>query len=264
MLGEACALGAAVCFGSGAAWQRRGMVEVSPRRWSEFRQLARNRWFVSGSLLGIAGGGAQILALHLAPVGRVGPLLAFGVLATGLAESKLERNALTPRLLAGLLTVTVGVGLVAGSTRSQPLTSSAVAATATGLGLSLAATLGRRHPPVLAAAAGVLFGAAALFTSAGVRDVDPLEWPARAELWAAGITGLLGAISITIAYRQSSATRLIPYVVTAQVLISVLGAGVDGDGRMGLVGVGIILAAGGCLLIGVSQPSTPAAVEADQ
>jgi drug/metabolite transporter (DMT)-like permease len=230
------------------------------------RLVRRPRWVAGMGLSGLATA-LQVLALTLAPLTLVQPVLALGlVLLLGLAATVLG-EAVGRWELAGVAAVVAGVAVVAltSSTVAEaaaPSTPGLLAVMAVLAAVALLPVVRRRGAGgaarVAAAAAG---DAAAALALKGVATALDDGRPLVAVAWAAVAlaTGLLALHAEMSALQRVAATHVAPVVLAAQVLVPVaaaplvLGEGWGATPAGGVVlGAGVVLVAAGAVLLGSS------------
>jgi drug/metabolite transporter (DMT)-like permease len=290
LAGFLVALGAAVCFDTAYAIQAleaRSVDQVHALRASLFGQLLRRpRWVVGLALIG-AGYALQIVALGLASLTLVQPVLALGLLLLLYLGWRVLGEPVGAREIGGVLAVLAGVTAIALAAPARVET--------VGLGWDTALALGLLGAAVVAPFAlrgrGVV-GPLALVFAAGAGDAwgafvtklvaDELSRGRVALAIVLGVAavsaGLLGLTCEMTALQKLPATRVAPIVLVMQIVIPVLLApllvgenwgGTAGGGSV-LVG-GLVAVTAGTVLLGSSPavgdlvageaPPRPEAVE---
>lgn len=235
LLGVAIAVGATACFEVSYVLQgreaRRAPAHLGLRP-SLITTLLRRPIWVAAIALGIGGWGLQIVALGLAPLTVVQPVLSLGLVLLLYLSVRLLGESVGPREIAGALAI---VGGVTALTLSAPDRGTSVTRPA-GLAVALGA-LGALSLAPYALRAGRLFvpalllagGAGAADATAGVAaklisDDLGRGRPAAALAWAALAAGtvLLGLLSETTALQRMPVTRVGPVVLVIQVVVPVL------------------------------------------
>ena len=239
LAGFLVALGAAACFDTAYAIQAleaRSVDQVHALRASLFGQLLRRPRWVGGMVLIAAGYGLQIVALGLASLTLVQPVLALGLLLLLYLGWRVLGEHVGAREIGGVLAVLAGVTAIALAAPARVET--------VGLGWDTALALG-------------LLGAAVVapFALRGRGVVGPL-----ALVFAAGAGDAWGAFVTKLVADQLSRGRVaLAIVLTMQIVIPVLLAPVlVGENWGGTVGGGSVLVAGlvavtaGTVLLGSS------------
>jgi len=232
--GVLIALLAAACFETGYVLQAGEARESSARdalRPSLLARLfARPRWLV-GTALGLVGAGLQTVALGLAPVTVVQPVLALGLVGLLALAHRVLGERVGRREITGAALIIGGVFAVALSApeRSSQVTSRGALTVVLVVLAAFAAVpfVRRRALParlaVLGAAAGDALGALALKLLSDAAAIG--HWP-TAVGWAAVAAGSGGA-ALTAemsALQRIPATRVAPVIVAAQVVVPALAA----------------------------------------
>jgi drug/metabolite transporter (DMT)-like permease len=271
LAGFLVALAAAACFDTAYAIQAleaRSVDQIHALRASLFAQLLRRpRWVAGMALIG-AGYALQIVALGLASLTLVQPVLALGLLLLLYLGWRVLGEHVGVREIVGVLAVLAGVTAIALAAPARVET--------VGLGWDTALALGLLGAAVVAPFAlrsrGVV-GPLALVFAAGAGDAwgafvtklvaDELSRGRVVLAIALGVAavsaGLLGLTCEMTALQKLPATRVAPIVLVMQILIPVLLApllvGEDWGGTAGggsvLVG-GLLAVAAGTVLLGSS------------
>ncbi|MFL5843193.1 MAG: DMT family transporter [Solirubrobacteraceae bacterium] len=223
--GVIVALCAAACFEWAYVVQaEQARTETSGLRLGLLARLARNRLWLGGMALTVAGALLQIWALSLAPVTVVQPTLAVGLLALPfLARFKLGEELRTADHL-GIAAIVGGVSLIAvfgPEEIGRAPVGTGLAVVLGALGLVLVA-------PFVLRGAGAVAGAAAGDAAAALcmkLAADELHdgRVGIALMWGlgAGVAGMLSLTAEMSALQRLRATQIAPVVVAAQVLIPV-------------------------------------------
>jgi len=262
-LGLIAALAAAGCYETGYMLQALE-ARVAPREQALrasllARLLARPRW-VAGTALSIAGAGLQVVALALAPVTLVQPVLALGLVLLLVLANRVLGEQIGRLELLGSAALIAGIVLVATESpeRSNGVSSVLalvlIAAPLAVLTL-LPFALRSRAPLRLAlfgAAAGDSLAAIGLKLGADGFAVDRLGLAALAIAGAAA-AGLLALTAEMSSLRGIPASHVAPVVVAAQVIVPAVAAmAAFGEPVSAAVVVGVLVAAGGAALLGSS------------
>ena len=230
--GALVALAAAACYEGGyvlQALEARAAPAGAALRASLLRGLAERPRWLAGTLLSLAGALLQIVALALAPVSLVQPVLALGLVALlALARVVLgERVGRRDALAVGLVVAGVAaVGAAAPDRTGAVHAHGALAGLLVVLAALAVAPYARRRTTraglaVVGAAAGDALGAIALKlvsdAAAGGRWAAGVAWAALAAL--AGAAALTAEMS---ALQRIPASRVAPVIVAAQVVVPAL------------------------------------------
>jgi drug/metabolite transporter (DMT)-like permease len=249
-------------------------------------RLAQRRRWVAGTGLSALGAGLQVLALVLAPLSVVQPVLALGLVGLLVLAQRLLGERPGRRDLLGVLAVVAGVTGVALAAPAHAGRAAAGARMGAELAVLAAVALapyalrGRTAAPWLAvagAAAGDATAALGMKLAAdalhGGTLLAAVGWGALAAA-----TGLLALTAEMSALQRLPATRVAPVIVAAQVLIPVatapllLGEGWGATPLGGTVlGACVALVTGGAALLAssplvgeiVAAAHAPEAVEHD-
>jgi drug/metabolite transporter (DMT)-like permease len=258
--GALAAAGASACFEVSYALQA-----LEARRVQLFRtvqvsllaRLARRPLWLGAMALAVAGWPLQLLALSLAPLTLVQPVLALGVVLLLVLAARILHERVGPRELLCCGGIVLGV---AGIAWAAPARSSSHAGP-----LALVITLGALGAvvavPYAAAAVGQGLSALWLVLAAGAGDawaafgakllVDEVSrgrWVAALAFGAASAAALgAGLISETSALQHYPAARVGPAVMAMQVVIPVLLAPIVGGEHWGSTPLG-----GGVLLLSLA------------
>jgi drug/metabolite transporter (DMT)-like permease len=262
-LGLICALAAAACYESGYMLQaleaRAAPREQALRASLLMRLLARPRW-LAGTALSIAGAGLQVVALALAPVTLVQPVLALGLVLLLVLAHRVLGERVGALELAGAGMVIAGVVVVGIEAPDRSDQVSAVLAlvllmAALALITLLPFALRARAPlrlAVLGAAAGDSLAAIALKLAADGVNRGRLG-PAALAIAGAAAAGVLALTAEMSALRGLPASHVAPVVVAAQVIVPVIAAlAAFGEPVTVAVVIGVALATAGAALLGSS------------
>jgi drug/metabolite transporter (DMT)-like permease len=227
-------VGATACYESSyvlQALEARASARRLALRVSLLTTLVRRRRWVAAIAIGAAGWGLQIVALGLAPLTLVQPVLASGLLLLLYLGVRTLGEHVGPPELAGAAAIVAGIAVLALAAPDRATSVSDSTALAIALAVLAAAALG---PYLLRSRVGA--GAVLLVASAGAADAaaglaaklvsDALSrarpWVALAWAAGAGATVLLGLLSETTALQRLPATRVAPFVLVLQVTVPVL------------------------------------------
>ena len=271
LTGFLVALGAAACFDTAYAVQAleaRTVDKTHALRASLLGQLLRRpRWVASMVLIGV-GYALQVVALGLAPLTLVQPVLALGLVLLLYLGWRVLGEHVGAREIGAVLAILAGVTAIALAAPARVETVGLGWDTALALGILGAAVVapfalrkrGLGHPMalVLAAGAGDAWGA---FVTKLVADAL-----SRAEVvlaiglgLAAILAGLLAVTSEMSALQALPATRVAPIVLVMQIVIPVILApllvGEDWGGTPGggsVLVAGLVAVAAGTVTLGSS------------
>jgi len=273
-LGALAAAGAAACYETSYALQA---LEARRVRASEtvdvslFARLARRPLWLGAIALAAAGWPLQLLALSLAPLTLVQPVIALGVVLLLVLAAWILHERIGRRELIACAGIVLGVAGIAWAAPERSSSHAGTAALAVALGLLgafvvvpyVAPVLGRRSVPalwlVVSAGAGdawAAFGAKLL--------VDELS----GEAWFAALGFAIGSgaalaaglLSETSALQRFAAARVGPAVMAMQVAIPVLLAPLVGGERWGhtpLHGGVLLLSLALVTVSGISLTASP-------
>jgi len=234
LLGLTAALVASVLFNVGLALQaleaRATPKSLSLRLSLLVRLLRRPRWLI-GWVLGIVGIGPQVLALATAPFVVVQPALAVGLLLLlWIGSRKLGERVGVPEWI-GVISIVVGVALVAAGapthaeTHRSVLAVAAVVAALSIPGLVPLTVRGSRFDSALLVmiASGTGFAATNVATKLMSDDVGSRDF-AGAVLWAAVGLGMGVAATLTgmTAFQRRPATIVVPLTTAVQTFLPIV------------------------------------------
>jgi hypothetical protein len=250
--GVACALAAGVLFEFGYVEQAGGTRESTDARLTSL--VVRPRW-LRGTGMVVAGLVLQVVALALAPIGVVQPVLVLGLAAlVVLSEKRLGEPVTIAQRWAVAAAALAVVLIVAGGPSEDAHGAVHSAAAFSIVGVVFAAGLlgGRLDPRGWVLAAGVGEAGAVLAAKLALTafpDVLPtLGWAALA-----GVTALVALQAEMAALRTLRVALVGPLVLVGQTALPVaLAPLVVGErwSRPGFVVAGLLLAAGACVVLG--------------
>lgn len=193
-------------------------------------RLAHRRLFMVAVVLGLGGYGLQVLALGLAPLTVVQPVLALGLVLLLFLGVRLLGEDVGPREVAGVAAIVVGVTVIAVAAparESDPALGAPLVGALIGLGMLTAipfllARRGRAGGIVLAVAAGAADALAALAARL-ISDELSAGRPLAALGWAtaAGTAVLVGLACELSALRHLPVARVAPLVLGMQIAVPV-------------------------------------------
>jgi drug/metabolite transporter (DMT)-like permease len=232
-LGAVVAVIAAAFFAVGSLLQQEASVDaVSGGRLDLRRLVTRPAWVV-GQTATVLATLLQVVALALAPVSVVQPLLAAAlVIALGLRALRDRRRPSGTELLGAALTVG-GLAVFLGAARPAPgglafLPGAASVATSVLLAVVLVALASRAgHGPVGALlcgiAAGTAAGIAAVLVSAALKvsRVDLVDGSALAVLAAAGVVAVVAQLGSQQAYARGTLAWSLPAVIVVDPIAAI-------------------------------------------
>jgi drug/metabolite transporter (DMT)-like permease len=225
---------AAALFAIGAVLQHEAAeLSATPRGLSLRRLIKRRRWMLgqTSTLLGTA---VQVLALAVAPVAVVQPILAV-TLVMSLAFRAVRNRAAPLRLEllgAGLTTGGLAVFLVTAkpavsAEHGSPSSLEVLFAVALSLALVLAATLlghGAHGALACGAVAGIAAGIAAVLISVGVRALQENGWAkalAGVTIWGAVLVALIAIVAGQQAYARGALAWSLPALIVLDPLAAI-------------------------------------------
>jgi len=234
LLGLASALVASALFNVGLALQaleaRAAPKSLSLRFSLLVRLLRRPRWLI-GWALGIIGIGPQVLALATAPFVVVQPSLAVGLLLLLWIGSRTLGERVGPHEWIGVVSIIVGVALVAAGAPAHTETHrSILAGAAVVAGLSIPGLVpfvarGTRFDSALLVmvASGTGFAATNVATKLMSDDIGSRDF-AGALVWAAAGLGMGVAATLTgmTAFQRRPATIVVPLTTAVQTFLPIL------------------------------------------
>ena len=240
--------------------------------------LFRSRWFAIGWLVAAGAWIFHVLALALAPISVVQIVLAGGLVLLAVMADRLFGFAVGKRQWAGLIAITVGLGLIAitqpavhGSHSSYSV--AAMAAFEGGLlGLSALLIVGPRlvgarakgQGQALAAASGLLFGVSdvALKALTGLLGDHGLLGLASPWLVVAALASVTSFYASARALQDGDAVPVIAITGTAANIVGIAGGMVVFGDPMPGDTLGIVLQAVGFLLVVAAGALLPAPTRA--
>jgi drug/metabolite transporter (DMT)-like permease len=225
---------AAVLFAVGAVLQHEAAADSTSSSGLSLARLVRRPRWVFGQTATMLGTGSQVVALALAPVAVVQPMLAVGlVVALGLRAVRLRAVPLRRELLgAGLTTAGLAVFLVAARPRpahhlAQPSTLAVIVAVALSVLLVAGATLfghGAHGALACGTAAGIAAGIGAVLISVGIRSLREGGWVhalAGIAIWGALVVAVVAIIGGQQAYSRGSLAWSLPALILMDPLAAI-------------------------------------------
>jgi len=263
-LGLAAAAAASVAFNVGIVLQAEDARLEPPEeglRLSLIAHLARRRRWIAGFLLGGVGFGLQVLALSLVPFVVVQPVLAAGLLLMLYLGVRMLGERVGKAEVAGVLGITVGIGLLAWGT---PAGTETVTSPPAVISVMAAMTLISLVPFVLRGrgrldsatfvviASALAYGASNIATKLVSDGVDSRAWP-LVGIWlalAAG-TGLIALTTEMTALQRRPATFVVPLSFAIQTFLPVTLEPIYLSERWGTAALDGVPLIGGLLLVGL-------------
>jgi drug/metabolite transporter (DMT)-like permease len=265
--GIALAILAACCFEGGYVVQVLEVRAEGERRGWLLGRLVRRSGWVAGLALSVVGAGLQVLALTMAPLTVVQPVLALGLVGLLVLAHVVLREPVGRLEVGGVAAIVAGVSVVVvvapdADLGAVDVTGMAVLLSLLAAGAAIGRLLGARDPRplVLCAALGDAFAAIGLKLVADAAGhgswLAALAWAA-----AAGLAGLLALDAEMRALQGLPATRVAPVILAAQVLVPTVAAALLlgehwGDTPVGgaMLGAAVVVVAGGAAVLGASRP----------
>jgi drug/metabolite transporter (DMT)-like permease len=279
-LGTAIAAAAAVLFAVGAVVQQEVTAAASSDGRPDLRRLLTSPAWLGGQVAAVAAVVLQVVALGLAPVSVVQPLLAGGlVVALGIRSVRDRRlpsgsDLLGAALTAGGLAVFLVAARPAATTRDHvpgplPVLAAVLLALAF-VTFAGRATEGPRGALAAGLAAGIAMGIAAVLISAALLTLGsggPLHALTGSALWGAVVTGIAAQFASQQAFARGSLSWSLPVLTVADPLAAVpaarilLGERLEPGHAAVWVPAGIV-AAVGVVLLARSRERRPEPVSA--
>jgi drug/metabolite transporter (DMT)-like permease len=233
-LGTAAGAGSALFFAVGAVVEQEATLASTSGGTLDLRGMVRRPAWIAGMAANVVGVGLQILALALAPVSIVQPLLAGGlVVALGIRSVRDRRRPSGRELLGSVLTAGgLAVFLVAARpadvSRDRLPDAPAVLAIALAA-LALVALTARAKQTVVGAlsaglAAGIAMGIAAVLVSAALTILGRdglLAALATPSLWGAIVVSIGAQVACQVAFSRGSLSWSLPVLTVADPLAAV-------------------------------------------
>jgi drug/metabolite transporter (DMT)-like permease len=232
--GTVLGAGSALFFAVGAVVEQEATLASTSDGTLDLRRLVRRPAWLAGQAANVVGIVLQVIALALAPVSIVQPLLAGGlVVALGIRSVKdrrwpVGRDLLGAAMAAGGLAVFLAAAHPADVTQDHvPGKVAVLGATLVALALVALARVakeGRRGALGSGLAAGIAMGIAAVLISAALKTLshdglaDALTGPA---LWGAVVVGIGAQIACQQAFSRGSLAWSLPVLTVADPLAAV-------------------------------------------
>lgn len=225
---------AAVLFAVGAVLQHEAAADSTSSSGLSLARLVRRPRWLFGQTATMLGTGSQVVALALAPVAVVQPMLAVGlVVALGLRAVRLRQVPLRRELLgAALTTAGLAVFLLAARPRpaqhlAQPSSLAVIVAVALSVLLVLGATLlghGAHGALACGSAAGIAAGIAAVLISVGILSLREGGWVhalAGIAIWGALVVAVVAIVGGQQAYSRGSLAWSLPALILLDPLAAI-------------------------------------------
>jgi uncharacterized membrane protein len=267
LLGIVAACVASVLFDLGVALQALEARTTAPAealRPTLIGRLARSRRWLAGTLLAGSGWPFHVLALVLAPLSAVQPVLAIGLLLLLVLGDRMLGETVGPREVIAVVAIVAGVGGIAWAAPAHVSTHGGIDEVAPALGIIGAVALAPyalRRRGAASLLVPIAAGAAFAFTGIASKLIaDYLESGSLGlvALWLPliGAFALAGLLSEMSALQRRAATQVVPIVFIVQICVPVLLAPVLGGeswsgtplGGLALVGFLASVATGAWLL----------------
>lgn len=234
--GVGAALAAAVAFGWSVALMHQSAFGAPPSvegTRALLHHLVRQRGWLAGMAASLTGFGLHALALRLAPLTVVQPLVVTGLVFSFAFRAVLERQLPSRRLMTWVSVTAAGLALfvlAAGSTRSSTNLDGTAAAFMLGAGAVVAGSgllaarnvKPRRAGLLLGISAGVVFGLIAgtikAATTAASQGALLTSWP----LYTMGALGATGFLLNQRAYHSAPLSTSLPALNMANPLVAVI------------------------------------------
>jgi len=277
-IGILIAAAAAVLFGVGAVMQQEVAAGASSAGQPDLRHLLTSRVWLAGQVATVIAVALQVVALAVAPVAVVQPLLAAGLVAAlGIRSVRDRRLPSGTDLLGAALTVGgLSVFLVAARPASiahdhAPEQLAVLVAVVVGVGLVALAgllTTGPRGAAATGTAAGIAMGIAAVLVSAALtafRTGGLVHALSSSELWGALVVAVAAEWGTQQAFARGSLSWSLPALTVADPLAAVpaalllLGERLE-PGHAAVWAPAAIVAAVGVVLLARSPERQPEAV----
>jgi len=233
-LGAAIALAAAVLFAVGAVVQQEVAADVSTNGQPDLRRLLTSRVWLGGQGATVAAVALQVVALGLAPVAVVQPLLAGGLVVALGIRSVRDRRLPSGSDLCGAALTAGGLAVFLVAARPATLSRDHVPAPLAVLGavvlaLALVALAGLAAEGTLGAlaaglAAGIAMGIAAVLISGALTalsDGGLLHAVGGSALWGALVTSIAAQLASQQAFARGSLSWSLPVLTVADPLAAV-------------------------------------------
>jgi drug/metabolite transporter (DMT)-like permease len=234
VLGLVLAVLAALLFAVGAVLQHEAAeLSTTDRRLSMRRMVKRRRWMLGQSAT-VLGTGAQVVALAVAPVAVVQPVLAvtlvfgLGLRAVRMRQVPVRVELVGVALTTGGLAVFLVAARPAAAPHEPPPSSLAIIiAVVCSVALVAAATLlghGPHGALACGGAAGVAAGIAAVLISVGIRSLQENGWAralAGVTIWGAVVVAVVAILAGQQAYARGSLNWSLPALILLDPLAAV-------------------------------------------
>jgi drug/metabolite transporter (DMT)-like permease len=234
LIGLVLAVLAAVLFAVGAVLQHEAAELSTTAAGLSLRRLIRRRRWMLGQSATILGTGTQVVALAVAPVAVVQPILAV-TLVVGLGfRAVRNRQAPIRQELIGAALTTGGLAVflfaaqpASGPDHPAPSSLQVIAAVGLSLALVLGATLlghGAHGALACGGAAGIAAGIAAVLISVGIRGLQENGWAkalAGVTVWGAVLVAIIAIVAGQQAYARGALAWSLPALILMDPLAAV-------------------------------------------
>jgi hypothetical protein len=264
---------AAVLFAVGAVLQHEAAELSKTARGLSLRRLIKRRRWMIGQSATLLGTGVQVVALAVAPVAVVQPILAVTLVISLALRAVRTRMAPLRLELVGAALTTGGLAVFLVAARPTvpaghppPASLEVVFAVALSLALVLGATLlghGAHGALACGGAAGVAAGIAAVLISIGVRSLQENGWAkalAGVTVWGAILVALIAVVAGQQAYARGRLAWSLPALIVLDPLAAVpaamllLGEQLDPASAAIWVPAALVAAAGVVVLARTGEP----------
>ncbi len=225
---------AAALFAVGAVLQHEAAALSTTARGLSLRRLLKRRRWMLGQAATMLGTGTQVVALAVAPVAVVQPVLAV-TLVIGLGLRALRNRQAPLRLeLVGAACTTAGLAVflvaarpAAAAAQPPPSTLQIVVAVGISVALVAGATLfghGRHGALACGSAAGIAAGIAAVLISVGIRSLQEGGWEhalAGVAVWGAALVAAIAIVGGQQAYSRGALAWSLPALILLDPLSAV-------------------------------------------
>jgi drug/metabolite transporter (DMT)-like permease len=267
---------AAVLFAVGAVLQHEAAELSKTARGLSLRRLIKRRRWMLGQSATLLGTGVQVVALAVAPVAVVQPILAVTLVISLAFRAVRNRTAPLRLELFGAALTTAGLAVfllaaepAAPSGHGPPSSLEVIFAVALSLALVLGATLlghGAHGAVACGGVAGIAAGIAAVLISVGVRSLQENGWAralAGVTVWGAILVALIAIVAGQQAYARGRLAWSLPALIVLDPLAAVpaawllLGERLD-TGSAGIwVPAALVAAVGVIVLARTGEPHPP-------
>src|SRR3954463_8077618 len=234
LLGLLLATLAAVLFAVGAVLQHEAAALSRTPGGLSLRMLVKRRRWMLGQAATMLGTGTQVVALAVAPVAVVQPMLAVGlVVALGLRAIRTRQAPLRLELVRGALKTGGAAGFLVAAQPAKgihtvpPSSVEVIAAVVVSVVLVAGATLfghGAHGALACGTAAGIAAGIGAVLISVGVRSLQEGGWVhafAGVAVWGAILVAVVAIVGGQQAYARGSLAWSLPALILMDPLAAI-------------------------------------------